>query len=410
MAELPQEGVTSTGLTVYTYDDILNYLQDNLNAIYATDGDTINFGSETPDGQVVNILSQLGTDVRELAQGVYNSFDPDKCTGSVQDSRYAINYILRHGGTFTIQNIDITVNQTVTLQGLDGNYDDVNAASYTVSDDAGNLWYLIDTTTLTAGTTSLPFRSQNYGSYQSAIATINNQVTKVLGVINVTNSIAATTLGTQQESDAEFRLRREQSTAIRGQNNYDALLGQLLELDTVTDAKVFINNTSSANTAITDKVGGIPAYTVWVIVDGGANTDIADVIYSNSTGLATIGSVEVDVESVSGQTFTTYFDRVHPVPLYIRFDIKVTMAGFNLVEDGIKQYIADNLIFGLGDPAETSNITEIAADALASYNGGLYALNVEISLDDTNWTDFIASGSLQDKFVVDPTRITITQV
>ena len=410
MADLPQEGVTSNGLIVYSYDDILNYLQDSLNQIYAVDGDTINFGSETPDGQVVNIISQLGTDVRELAQGVYNSFDPDKCTGSVQDSRYAINYILRHGGTFTIQNIDVTVDKTVTLQGLDANYNDPNAASYTVSDNAGNLWYLIDTTTLTAGVTSLPFRSQNYGSYQSAINTINNQVTKVLGVVNITNSIAATTLGVRQESDAEFRLRRERSTAVRGQNNYDALLGQLLELNTVSDARVFINNTANADTSITDKVGGIPPYTVWVIVDGGANLDIANIIYSNSVGLATIGDVEVDVQSVSGQTFTTYFDRVNPVPLYIRFDIKITTTGLNLVEDGIKQYIADNLIFGLGEPAETSNITEIAADSLASYNGGLYALNVEISLDGENWTDFIASASLQDKFVVDTTRIIITQV
>ena len=38
-----------------------------------------------------------------------------------------------------------TTDKTVTLQGLDANYNDLNAASYTVSDNAGNLWYLIDT-------------------------------------------------------------------------------------------------------------------------------------------------------------------------------------------------------------------------------------------------------------------------
>lgn len=398
------EGVTSDGLTVASYDDILTYIQNNMNAIYATDGDSINFDSETPDGQMTNILAQLGVDVRELAQGVYNSFDPDKCSGSVQDSRYALNYIFRNGGTFTIQNIDITVNKTVTLQGLDGSYNDLNAASYTVSDDAGNLWYLIDTTTLTAGTTTLPFRSQNYGAIQPSIGTITNQVTKVLGVTNVTNSVAATTLGVEQESDAQFRTRRNRSTAVRGQNNYDAMEGQLLALDGVDDAVIHVNNTSSTDST------GTAAYTVWAIVDGGANSDIAEVIYQNSSGLPTRGSVSVNVPSVSGQVFAVNFDRANPVSLYIKFDIKITVTGTNLSTDGVKQYMVDNLNFNLGAPAETSYITEIAAQSLLQYSGGLYALDVQVSTDGTNWSDYIASSSLKDKFVVDTTRITITQV
>ena len=401
---MANDSISSQGLTVQSYDDILTGVQGGLNTIYAPDGDSINFNSETPDGQVTNILAQLGTDVRELIQGVYNSFDPDKCSGVIQDSRYSLNYLSRNGGTFTIQNIDVTVNKTVTLSGLDGNYNDVNSASYTVSDDAGNLWYLIDTVTLTAGTTSLPFRSQNYGSFQPVIGTITNQVTKVLGVTSVNNSVAPTTLGEEQESDTEFRIRRNRSTAIRGQNNTDAMLGQILALDGVTDATVWVNNTAS-----TDSTGTNP-YTVWVIAEGGANSDIADVIYQNSTGLATRGNVSVNVPAVSGQVFATSFDRVNPVALYIQFDVKVP-ASQNLSEDAIKQYLVDNLDFGLSAPAETSYITTVAANGLtANYGAGYYALNVEISTDGNTYTDYIASASLKDKFVVDVTRITITQV
>lgn len=395
------EGVTSNGLEVMSYDDILTYTQNSMNTIYATDGDTINFGSETPDGQMTNILAQLGADSRELAQGVYNSFDPDKCSGSVQDSRYALNYLFRQGGTFTVQNIDITVNKTVTLQGLDGSYNDINAASYTVSDNSGMLWYLIDTTTLTAGTTSLPFRSQNYGSFQPAIGTITNQVTKVLGVTNVTNSVAATTLGVDQETDAQFRIRRNRSTAIKGQNNYDAMLGQILSLEGVTDATIWINNTSSTDST------GTPAYNIWVIVEGGANADIAEIIYQNSAGLVTRGAVEVDVPAVSGQVFTTKFDRANPVSLYIQFDLKIINSSGVQNLDGIKQYIVENLIYSLNEDAETSKITTIASEAILANGGGAYALNVEISTDGTTWTDFIASASIKNKFVIDTTRITI---
>ena len=393
----------ANGLSVDNYNTLLGNIQSDMNSIYAVDGDNINFDSSTPDGQFTNILAQIGSDIREVVQEVYNSFDPDKCTGVIQDSRYSLNYLTRKGGSFTIQNIDVTTDKTVTLQGLDANYNDLNAASYTVSDNAGNLWYLIDTTTLLAGTTSLPFRSQNLGLVQPTIGTINNQVTKVLGVTSVNNSVAPTTLGESQESDAEFRIRRNRSTATNGQNNYDAIIGQLLELDGVTDVQVHVNNTSSTDST------GTNAYTVWVIAEGGANADIANVIYQNSTGLPTRGAIEVDVPSVSGQVFTTSFDRANPVSLYIQFDLKNTNSDVNVSEDTIKEYIAENLTFTLNQPAETSYVTEIASAALLQYGLGLYALNVEVSTDGTTWTDYIASSSLKNKFVVDATRITINE-
>lgn len=396
------EGVTSNGLEVLSNNELLSFEQSSLNDIYAADGESINFDSETPDGQATNIFAQIATDDRELAQGVYNSFDPDKCSGSVQDSRYALNYLFRNGGTFTIQNIDVTVNKTVTLQGLDGSYNDLNAASYTVSDNAGNLWYLIDTITITAGTTSLPFRSQNYGNSQPIIGTITNQVTKVLGVTSVINSVAPTTLGVEQETDSQFRLRRNRSTAIRGQNNNDAMSGQILELDGVSDAKMFVNIPTSP-----DYDSNIPDYAVWVIVEGGANSDIADVIYANSTGLPTYGSVEVDVLSIAGQVFTTKFDRANPVSLYIQFDFQFSGSSTVINEDGIKEYIAVNLSYNLGEDAETSKITTVASEAILANGGGGYALNVQISTNGTTWTDFIPSSSIQNKFVVDTTRITI---
>lgn len=400
----------NNGLTLETYSSILAYIQNAMNEIYATDGDLINFDSETPDGQFTNILAQISADARQLAAEIYNSFNPDNCQGTVQDQRYALNYITRKSGTFTVQNIDITVDRTVDLQGLDGNYDSLTASSYTVSDNAGNQWYLLDSTTLTAGTTSLPFRSQNLGLVQPTIGTITNQVTKVLGVTNVINSIAPTTLGEDEESDAEFRIRRNSSTATYGQNNYDAMLGQLLQITGVTTAKVYVNNTLNANTDITDKSGGIPSRSVWVIVAGSANQDdIATTIYQNSSGLPTVGDVSVDIPTTSQQIFTVNFDRANSESFYIRFKLKNTTGTplTNVQEDDIKAQIVNSLDFGLGSPVETSAITEAAAQALLTYGSGLYALNVEISTDNTNWVDFIDNTNWQNKYVVDETRITI---
>ena len=398
------EGITENGLQVDSYNTLLENIQTDLNSIYATDGETINFDSETPDGQFTNILAQMGTDIRELSQEVYNSFDPDKCSGVVQDSRYSLNYITRNGGTFTIQNIDVTVNQTVTLQGLDANYNDTNAAAYTVSDDAGNLWYLVDTTTLQPGTESLPFRSKNMGLVQPTIGTITTQVTTVLGVTSVINSVAPTTLGTEQETDAQFRVRRSRSTERRGQNNIDSMLSQILDLEGVSDATTWVNSGTETDST------GTPAGYVWVIVEGGANADIADVIYTNSCGRGMRGEVSVEVPAVSGQIFNVNFDRPTPVPLYIRFDFQLTVDLSAVNTNGIKEAMAENLIYSLNEAAETSKPTCAAKDAISSNGGGGYALNLEISKDGVDWVDYIPSASRADKFVVDTTRITINVI
>ena len=404
MADEITEGISSSGLIVKDYNTLLEEIQTGLNSIYAPDGDEINFDSETPDGQFTNIVTQLGTDVRELAQEVYNSFNPDNCSGSVQDSRYALNNITRNGGTFTIQNIDVTANQTVTLQGLDVNYNDTNAVAYTVSDDAGNLWYLIDTTTIQPGTESLPFRSKNMGLVQPTIGTITTQVTTVLGVTSVINSVAPTTLGTEQETDAQFRVRRSRSTERRGQNNIDSILSQILDLEGVSDATTWVNSRTETDST------GTPAGFVWVIVEGGANADIADVIYTNSCGRGMRGEVSVEVPAVSGQIFNVNFDRPTPVPLFIRFDFQLTVDLFAVNTNGIKETMAENLIYSLNEAAETSKPTCAAKDAISSNGGGGYALNLEISKDGTEWVDYIPSASLADKFVVDTTRITINVI
>ena len=367
------EGISAEGLTLFDYNQTLDSIQGGMNEIYAADGELINFDSSSPDGQFSNILAQLMSDNKELDREVYNSFNPDNCSGTVQDARYSLNYITRKGGTFTIQNIDITVNKTVTLEGLDGRYNDITAASYTVSDDAGNLWYLIDTAELTAGSYSLPFRSRLTGAFNPLVNTITTQVTKVLGVVSVNNSVAPTSLGQAQETDEQFRIRRNRSTTTRGQNNYDAMNAQLLELDGVTDAIVHVNNTSSTDAT------GTAAYTVWAIVDGGANDKIATVIYQNGCGLPTRGGVTTTTRNVAGQIITVNFDRVNPVDLYIKFDVKVVDSDFQLNKSNFAQLLAEDLSFNLNAPAETSYITEVAANRLLSFGTGAYILNVEVS-------------------------------
>lgn len=395
--------LTYSGLTTKDNLTLVDDLKTGLQNIYGGE-EILNFDSNTPDGQLVEILAELGTVIRQMITEVYNSCDPSKCTGAVQDSRYQINYLERKAGAFTLQNIAITASKTVTLQGLDNAYNEDEASAFTVADDNGNNWYLVDTTTIYTGITTLEFRAQNRGYIVPVVGTITNQVTIVDGVTNVVNNVGPTSIGYEQESDADFRIRRENSIASNGKNNEDSALAQILELDGVVNATYHINRTGSTDATST------PAHTVWYVVEGGANTEITNVIYANLGGSGTRGSVTVPITTSGLQVINIKFDRETIVPLYIRFDIKVITDLGEIDQDAVKEYIAENLTYNMGEDAETSKITQTCADAMLSDGGNGYALNIEISDDGITWTDYLQASSIADKFTTDVDKITITAI
>lgn len=402
MAE--QDELTYTGLetkdNLILVDDLVTGLQN----IYSQNGEILNLDSNTPDGQLIELFAYMGTVIREMITEVYNSCDPDKCVGAVQDNRYQINYLERKAGSYSLQNIVITANKTVQLQGLDGSYNEPEASSFAVSDDNGNIWYLVDSTTVYSGQNVLEFRAKEKGVIVPTIGTITNMVTVIPGIVSVINNVGATYIGTEEENDSDFRIRRARSTSVPGKNNVDSIEGQLRELDGVIDVKIHENTTN-----VTDDTG-TTAHTIWAIVEGGANTEIADVIYGNIGGSDTRGTVTVLLITSSLQTININFDRETIVPLYIKFDIKPITDLGEINQDGIKQYIADNLVYSIGEDVETSKITQVAADAMLADGGNGYALNIEVSADNVTWTDFLSVSSIADKYTADVNKIFITAI
>jgi hypothetical protein len=389
----------ANGLTTSTLSELLAALVAGYQAIYGAD---INVASNSPDGQTINIYAQAGIDIRELATEVYNSFNPDRAIGTVLDERVAINNIARQGGTYTIQPIDITVSQTVTLQGLDGNFNSATGTGFTVQDDAGNQFILVDTTTLTAGTYSLNFRAGLIGQVETTVATITNAVTVVIGVTGINNSSSALTIGQNEETDAELRIRRQKSVALASSGYLNGLLGTILNITGVNSAVLFENVTNSVN------ADGVPAHGIWLIVEGGANTDIGNVIYNKkSYGANMKGSVEVDITTASGGTFAALFDRPTPANLYIKFNIQQT-TGTTFDTVNIPIYMQNNLIYNINQAANTADITAIAAAAITATGGGGTPTDVKISADGVTWVDYLPTATKNLQWTVSPSNIAIT--
>ncbi len=402
MAEIDELG--ASGLSTKDNLQLVSDLTTGIQNTYSQNGEILNLDSNTPDGQFIQILAELGTVIREQITEVYNSIDPDKCVGSIQDNRYQINYLTRKAGAFTLQNVNITVNKTVQLQGLDAMYNEEDAAAYTLSDDNGNIWYLVDSKTLYVGTTACEFRAKTKGATIPTIGTITNQVTIVEGVTNVINAVGPTSIGYEEESDSDFRIRRSVSTATRSENNLDTIEANLLNLDGVVEVKTHQNVGST-----TDSTGTLPHY-IWVIVEGGANRDIAEIIYANMGGSGTKGSVTVPITSSSLQTLNINFDRATVIPLYIKFDLQPITSLAEINQDDVKDYIASNLSYQIGEDGETSKVGEVCANAMIADGANGYALNPKISLDGTTWVDYIAVSTLADKLTPDASRITINVI
>jgi len=390
------------GIQVKSLTEIIADLEAGFKSIYGND---INLDQNSPDGQIINIFAQSAIDLRELAVTIHSNMDPDFAVGRVLDQRVVYNGIERAGGTFTTQPIDITTDRTVSLQGLDAAANDINGTGYTVQDDAGSEFILIDSVILTAGTTTVNFRARQIGRVETIVGTINTPVTIVLGVTAIDNPSAALEIGQDEETDAELRARRQTSPAINSKGFVDGLRADLLNLTGVTDAKVFENVTN-----ITD-ADGIPPHAMWAIVEGGANTEIGDTISKKkSMGSNMKGAETVNITTDSGAIFVAKFDRPQAANLYIRFDIQTTILGSVFNQPAIKQSIVDALDFKINDFTETSAITCIAKQAIDDNGGGGVPVNVEVSDDDITYVDFLASPTLDSQWVVDTTRITITEL
>lgn len=388
--------VTAAGIVTDTLQEIIDRRTAQYRVIYGSD---INVDQNSPDGQFINIISQAERDLLDQAEEVYNSFDPDNANGKSLDARVAINAIQRNGGTFTITPIDITVDRALTLDGLDAEATNINGEGFTVADDAGTEFILLTTTAFGgAGTLTLDFRAKEKGKVETLPNTITNQITIVTGVTVVNNPTVATTIGTDEETDSELKIRRQNSVAIPALGYLDAIEASILNLDTVSDARVYENVTS-----VTD-ADGIPPHSIWAVVEGGADADIAQTIYAKkSYGSDMKGAVEINIVRPNGGVFVARFDRPVQQDIFIRFGLSPKFPSATFDADFVKQSLEDQKKYSIGEQANGADITDLLIDIVPDF----VSFDVEISPDDIVFSEILNVASLENKFIVDTSRITI---
>jgi uncharacterized phage protein gp47/JayE len=293
-------GLTSSGFIPETYDDIKARIEGKLELL----NPGFDFSAESPDGQLLEIMtyeifqawSQLGI--------VYDSYNPAISSGAA----------LRNIGLLTGLPFGVATKSYVTLetQGITGT---VIPALSVVADDAGNEYY-------TAYEVSIPSNIQAVakisGVLDVSVGTVTNIVTPVAGwdaVTQTTVGVAGTTEQTQQE----YRNTR-QSTVMRGTTSVaDNMQAELYELGI---AQAFVVN-NDTDTVFAD---GTPANTIQVKVGEIDSTvsdeDIANAIMqTKSMGCATYGTTSVNLVDGQNVAHTINFTKASVNNVEIALDI-----------------------------------------------------------------------------------------
>lgn len=386
--------ITSTGIKIDSFNDLFDAISAEYKNIYGQD---INIEQDTSDGQKLSIFVKAYRDLQELGVSIYNSFDPDTAIGTQLNKLMKLCGTSRIPATKSVVDIQVTTSQNVTLD-----------SDYTLKDKLGQLWVISEATTLTTGTTTVSFIADEWGAIEALPNTITEFESIVLGVTSVTNPNSATT-GRNEETDNELKLRRKKSVSLPSNNTVDGLLAKLLNINSVLDAVIYENDTD-----VYDADLDLNAHTIWCIVDGGLNADIIETIaIDKMAGTGLKGSVEDTYTaqilrqdgSYRNKLIAVKYDRPLEVNIYITFDVKAKNVGDYLDLDGMKQAL-ETKTFYIG---ENATVTELYA-YIYSANTNFIATNLKISDDNVAFTSSQLITGYQDKFVINATNITITEI
>lgn len=390
--------INAAGLQIKTLAEIRASLETALKAIYGSD---INVEQNSPDGQNIGIFAQAAEDNLEVLLDGYNGFAVESAYGVVLDQRVALNGLARRAGTYTTTPVDITVNQALTLTGLDALVLDPTAQVFTIKDDAGNQWYLETTAVFSvAGSDTLTFRAVEVGATLVTANTITNQVTTVLGVTAVNNpTTVGTVTGDNEETDVELKIRHARMFKLASTGPADAVEAALLQLDNMSDALVIENDTNGT-------VDGTGAHSIWCITRGtAAAADIAQAIYSKKApGCGMRGAVTEDVPRPNGTVFTAKWDEAIAEDLFLQFGIVPRITGQTFDEDNIKVLLAQALKYRLNQIATIGDIVQ----AMAIIAPTAIIVSPGVSDMGSGYTDTLEPDDAQHYFTVDATNIDIT--
>ena len=352
---------------VYDSSNILTAEGDNLDKLAALIGVTrapaiksrTDFQAFTGDDEQVvalgSILQNPINSIRYLTTLALtlSISDASRATMTVQSvlnsTAYSFN-VNSTGYTFTS---DGTATGPEILTGLKAAVDADGAKTWTATIVDSELVITTsnaDNVSLTALVNLLPAKATNVTSAEAQNTGVIDTPTGVVNslvipVADSTVNLQPYITGRAEETDEELRARILTSQQIGGKATLEAITDNLLAIDEVT--RVLITENTTAST-----VGGIPPHSFEPLVEGGADADIALVIWDNKpAGITSHGSTSVVIHDSQSYPHTIEFTR--PTIINLAFRVTYTIFDTDLFPSNGEALIAASIksttnLLGLG--------------------------------------------------------------
>jgi len=280
--------ITSSGLSLSQYNDILNYLVQAYLNIY---GPSCYLGADSLDFQDIATRALQAYDYQNALQIVMGALNPLTAIGTSLDLVGELIGTARKPAGFSSAQVTLTgTNGTVVTNGV-------------VQDVSGNLWSLPSSVTIVTGGTTVTATAQAQGAITAAAGVISNIATPTSGWTAVTNANAATA-GSEAEADSSYRARLLVAQALPSLSLLGGTAASLAALDFVTRSQVFENyqspiattgTTSGASVSLT--VASVFGLRSGMSITG---TNIPSGTYISSISGLTVTMSQASTGSVSG--------------------------------------------------------------------------------------------------------------
>lgn len=362
--------ISASGVIVPDTDTLLAEVQEEWKAIFGAD---LDLSPSTPQGLMISAETLTRAGMTRNNADLANQINPNLATGVFLDAIAALSGLTRTVATHTLVTALVTGDVgTIIYEG---------ALAETA---AGDLFECTSATTIPSiGSMEVPFRSVETGPIPCAIGALNVITEGILGWTSISNLVAGT-LGTTSQTDTSFWLDRKNTLALQGISTNEAIISALYAVAGVQSLS-YRENTASTTQTI-DSIVMIP-HSIYVCVNGGVDSDIAQALLQNKTaGAGYNGTTTVAaVDSVSGQSYDVKFSRPVAIPILSRITVRLAGATGD-PSATIKQRVVDyanGLVDGEAGFVVGGSVSPFELSGAAMGIAGVYVLSSEIALVST---------------------------
>lgn len=291
-------GLTRSGFVPETYEAIKSRIEGKLEVFNAG----FDFSPESPDGQLIGIMSYELFQCWSQLNNVYNSYNPSSATGAA----------LRNIGLLSGLPYGAASRSTAVCE-VTGTAGTVIPAGTIVLDAVGNEFFVAFETTIPS---NIQVVSKVAGPIPVPSGTIIAIQTPLAGWDTVAQSTDGV-IGKAAQTEQEYRNDRNKTVMRNYTSNEETMQARLVELG-LPQSKVFNNDTGGV-------IDSVPANTIHVTIGELGNVDPADVakiiLETKPMACPTYGNTTVTVTDIMGVSHDINFSVANEVPVEVILDV-----------------------------------------------------------------------------------------